>query len=115
MRRLLVGTAVQAVAISAVIITVGFSIFILWRGDPSESMTMEITDAKIGRLIKNLDILIAYPFAAGLAAGSAPGTAGGCGATGAPGRSFIRLSTITLSPAFKPPVTTQSLPRHSAT
>ena len=36
MRRLLVWTAVQAVAISGVIITVGFSIFILWRDDPSE-------------------------------------------------------------------------------
>ena len=40
MRRLLVGTAVQAVAISAVIITVGFSIFILWRGDPSETIIL---------------------------------------------------------------------------
>ena len=38
MRRLLVWTAVQAVAISAAIITVGFSIFILWRDDPSESI-----------------------------------------------------------------------------
>ena len=38
MRRLLVWTAVQAVAISGVIITVGFSIFILWRDDPSESI-----------------------------------------------------------------------------
>src|SRR5450756_1977788 len=99
--------------------------------NPASVITMAITLAKIGRSMKKREKLpmcvpaqrgvfedaggggFLSPGAAadgppaGACCGAAPGASGW---TGAPGRSFIRLSTMTDSPAFRPPVTTQFAP-----
>src|SRR5512133_648804 len=83
---------------------------------PITMMKRAITQAKIGRSMKNRAMGRApYDFAAeaeaaaeagalaAAGAGAVPGAGAGCqgtGFTGAPGRSFWKPSTITWSPAF---------------
>src|SRR5687768_2553442 len=112
---------------------------------PASAMKIESTAAKIGRSMKKRENIVysldvgaivgtdarrrSTPEADFLGAASlagvppfagAPGAPGG-GAFGsptctvAPGKTFIRPSVITLSPAFTPEVTTQSPPTHSPT
>src|SRR3990167_8914307 len=88
---------------------------------PSTVMNSAITQAKIGRSMKNPESMRRLPDqrlaaveaaedAAGAAAPALPGGAHGTGLTGAPGIIFWKPSTITRSPAASPPVTTQSAP-----
>jgi hypothetical protein len=69
---------------------------------PASEIESAITQAKIGRSMKNL-ASIGWPPRARRAAGAPSGT----GLTGAPGRTFWSPSTITLSPAAGPSVMTQ--------
>jgi hypothetical protein len=76
------------------------------------TMMIDMTEAKIGRLMKKRDIMEARQ-AAGLACGGFGASPAACGATGAPGLSLSRLSTMMRSPGLSPPVITQSLPAYS--
>ena len=66
---------------------------------PAITMTIEMTDAKTGRSMKNFEIT-ARPFFAADAALVASTAGGyiGTGLTGAPGRTLITPSTMTRSP-----------------
>ena len=77
---------------------------------PRITVTIAITMATIGRLMKNFDIryLPAALLVVLLAEATVAGA--GCGFTGAPSRSFCRLSTITFAPGVRPPWTSQLLP-----
>src|SRR5688572_18023757 len=104
---------------------------------PASAMKIERTAAKIGRSMKKrLNMVSPYFF---LSAGLTPSALGGAGlapsplgegwgegdpgggafgsptCTVAPGKTFINPSTMTLSPAARPEVTTQSSPTHSPT
>src|SRR6185312_7535448 len=103
---------------------------------PASAMMIAMTLAKIGRLMKKREKLpIDVPGQCFSAAdgeavaddacfdpsAAVPVDADACfdassprGCTAAPGCSFIRLSTITSSPGFKPSVTIQSLPSQFA-
>lgn len=72
MRRLLVVTAVQAVVITAVIITVGVTVFILWRDDPSEALVGASGGSDDGSGLVSLGAhLVAVLVATALALGAA--------------------------------------------
>ena len=64
---------------------------------PSSTVTMEMTIATMGRLMKKRDMA------------TSPPPARGFGATTAPSRTFCSPSTITRSPAFSPSSMTQRL------
>ena len=67
-----------------------------------------MTMATIGRRMKNFDM--SY-LPAGCGGAEAPvAHCEVCGLTGAPSRSFCRLSTMTSAPPGRPPSTTQLLP-----
>ena len=64
---------------------------------PDNTIIIDKTDAKIGRVIKNRVkfFILDYLALAGLDAGIAGAVPNGCGLTGAPGRTLIKLSAIT--------------------
>lgn len=73
MRRLLVVTAVQAVVITAVLITVGVTVSILWRDDPSEALVGASGETDAGSALVSLGahllaVLVASALALGVAA-----------------------------------------------
>src|SRR4029079_11030325 len=81
--------------------------------NPASVMMIAMTPAKIGRLMKNCENNVASRYflpGAGGAFGAAWVAAGGASVTATPGGSFSRLSTTTLSPAFRPDRIVQSLP-----
>src|ERR1022692_73296 len=86
---------------------------------PANVMMIEITPAKIGRLMKNSekpigDGLPVSGYLAGAVVGTAAGAgAGGASVTGMPGRTLSRLSTITRSPVLSPDTMAQSDPIQS--
>ncbi len=65
--------------------------------NPDNTIIIDKTDAKIGRVIKNRVkfFILNYLALAGLDAGVAGAVPNGCGLTGAPGRTLIKLSAIT--------------------
>ena len=72
---------------------------------PASMMTMAITQAKMGRSIKNLAMTYSAFFAGVCPVGAACVWAPDCWAatfTGAPGLIFCRPATMTCSPAFNP-------------
>lgn len=73
MRRLLVVTAVQAVVFTALVVTVGVTVFILWRDDPSEALLGASGGADAGSGLVSLGahvggVLVATALALGVAA-----------------------------------------------
>src|ERR1700692_1777245 len=76
---------------------------------PRMTVTMAITIATIGRVMKNFDMNY-LPAAPGVAAAASATAGGSCGLMAAPSRSFWRLSTITSAPADTPELTTQLVP-----
>ena len=82
---------------------------------PAMTMKIEITMAKIGRSMKKRENMVDQPPGLG-GAGAAPASSlSGVACTGAPGPSFRTPSTMTWSPAARPPVTTMSPPLQSET
>src|SRR6478672_4866220 len=83
---------------------------------PAIVMMIEMTPAKIGRPMKNSEndmTRTRYFGGAAGAAGAAADAAAGASVTGAPGRTFSKLSVITRSPAFSPDRIVQSAPTQS--
>ena len=76
---------------------------------------IEMTDEKIGRVMKNELPIISSSYACLSAAGGEGGLGGHISPArgvirGVPGRNLMRLSTMTLSPALSPSRMTQSVP-----
>src|ERR1700736_5861564 len=76
---------------------------------PRMTVTMAMTIATIGRLMKNFDMNY-FPAALVVEAPAAATAGCSCGLMEAPSRSFWRLSTITSAPAETPELTTQLVP-----
>src|SRR5271167_3631259 len=101
-------------------ITVGGAISGYWATgstrpaiSPASVMMIEMTPAKIGRLMKNSENDMAATGQLAVLAGAFAAAAGGASATAMPGWIFSRLSMMTWSPVLSPDTIDQSAPIQS--